>query len=292
MLRNTIRTLEERFNKFMNIAKASLINFYSHSIRIICALGVTKIIAAQTGPAGVAMMGQIANAINLFLPYTNAGIGNGVVKYIAEYNATNQVNETSKVINTSLSITLVASAVIAIALYAFKNSLSVFLFGSVDYSWVFIVFAFCIPFMALGYSLMYILNGYKRIKEYSTITAINALAFVALSFFFTFPYGISGALISVIASQTSIFCRRQETTLEAPAIQLRPQGPSRSIKIRVHGIGFSIFGPFVSNSNSNLHHRQPFHRECRILAGRLEVIRDLSVHNYPAPVGLLSSEAR
>jgi PST family polysaccharide transporter len=186
----------------MNIAKASLINFYSHSIRIICALGVIKIIAAQTGPAGVAMMGQIANAINLFLPYTNAGIGNGVVKYIAEYNATNQVNETSKVINTSLSITLVASTVIAIGLYTFKNSLSVLLFGRVDYSWVFILFAFCIPFMALAYSLMYILNGYKRIKEYVTITAINALAFVALSFFFTFPYGISGALISVIASQT------------------------------------------------------------------------------------------
>jgi PST family polysaccharide transporter len=189
----------------MNIVSASLINFSSNLVKIIGSLIVIKVIAAQTGPAGIAMMGQMGSAINLLLPYTNAGIGNGIVKYIAEYNSAGRSDQTNEVVNTSMCLTLLGSTVIAIAAFFLKDSLSYHLFGDSQYAGVITCFAFALPLMGLGYSVLFILNGYKRLKAYSVVTALNSIAFVGIAYGLTVGYGITGSLISMIVSQ-SLLC--------------------------------------------------------------------------------------
>ena len=172
--------------------------------KALCGLAVTKIIALYTGPAGVALLGQMGNAMNLILPFTNGGIGNGIVKYIAEYNASNRKEKIANLINTTLSITLLSSVIIALPIFFLSGPISLYLFENYNYSYIFKILSVCIPFMAFGHSFLYILNGYKKIKVYAFIGIANSVLFVAFSFFLTIPFGIPGVLISVIATHTCV----------------------------------------------------------------------------------------
>jgi O-antigen/teichoic acid export membrane protein len=189
----------------MNIFKATTINFCSNGLKLLCGLAVTKIIALQTGPAGLALVGQMGNLISLLLQYTNGGVGNGVIKYVAEYNSANKSNESIKVVDTALSLTLVASVGIALFLGLFKDFVATFIFGTHQHAWVIKWLAWFLPVMALGYLLLFVLNGYKRIKDYAIIGSLNGVAGVLLAWIFTASLGISGALISNIASQVFLF---------------------------------------------------------------------------------------
>jgi polysaccharide transporter, PST family len=189
----------------MNIVGATLINFCSNGVKLCCGLAVTKIIASQTGPAGLALIGQMNNFVTILLQYTNIGMGNGVVKYVAEYTSRNQPVETSKLIDTAISITLALSLGVAVIIYCFKDFFATFIFGNQSFSWIVKWIALFLPLMAAGYLMLFVINGYKRIKDYAIIVSVNAVIGVVFSWFLTISFGIEGALFLTITSQTFLF---------------------------------------------------------------------------------------
>ena len=189
----------------MNIVKASFLNFCSLVVKIAAGLATTKIIAIYTGPAGVAIIGQMTNAMNLLVPFSNGGIGNGVVKYLSEYQSLEHDGKIRRLINTTLSVTLLTSAVIAVLIGLFSNRVSVYLFGDLSYGWIFVTVALSLPVIALGHTLLCMINGFKRIKAFAAIGALNSILSVVLAYFLTIPLGLKGALISIVVTHISLF---------------------------------------------------------------------------------------
>lgn len=168
-------------------------------------LVTTKIIAFYIGPSGIAIIGQMTNALNILIPFSNGGIGNGIIKYIAEYGALSVKGKIEKLINTILGITLLSSILIAVLLGLFNKPISSFLFGDTGYTWFFIILSISMPMIAFGYTLLCIINGFKRIKHYALIGASNSLISAALAYVLIIPFGLNGALISLVVTNLTLF---------------------------------------------------------------------------------------
>jgi|WetSurMetagenome_2_1015567.scaffolds.fasta_scaffold35262_3 polysaccharide transporter, PST family len=189
----------------MNIAVATFANLLSNMVKLFCGLAVTKIVASQTGPAGLALIGQMGNFVTILLQYSNVGIGNGVVKHIAEYTSRNQPAEAIRLIDTALSVTVLLSVGIALVLYGFKDVFAVWILGDPKFSWIVMCLAVLLPVMSAGYLLLFVINGYKRIRDYAIIVSLQALIGVIFAWVLTVSLGVEGALLMSLASQTILF---------------------------------------------------------------------------------------
>ncbi len=69
----------------MNLLKTSYASLIATTVKILSTLVINKAVAFFIGPQGLALIGQFQNFSQLAMISSQAGINNGVVKFIAEY---------------------------------------------------------------------------------------------------------------------------------------------------------------------------------------------------------------
>lgn len=185
------------------LIKVSSFTSISTFIKIVATFISAKVLAVFTGPAGVALLGQLTNFITILIQVSTAATGTGIVKLTGEYK--DDKSQLKKVIDTSFTINLLFSIVILIGIFIFQNQLTLFVFNDLKYKWLLYFIAVGTPFIAVNNFILSVISGLQHFKKYVIINIFASIISVLLTVFLVYFYTIDGALLAYVLTQTVIF---------------------------------------------------------------------------------------
>ena len=162
-----------------------------------------KVVSVIIGPSGIALLGQLNSFVTVVMSLATGGISNGVTKYVAE-----EKEDTQKIreyISTALKITLFCSFLVGLLMIVFNNFLSTIIMKSAGYGYVFVIFGVTVFLYALNGLLLSVLNGFKKFKIFVKINIVSSIIGLIFSLLLVYYFGLDGALIGVVTSQSVVF---------------------------------------------------------------------------------------
>ncbi|EOA2695129.1 O-antigen translocase [Citrobacter freundii] len=156
---------------------------------------IAKAVAVNTGPAGMALIGQVQSIVAGLTGAVNSPGSVAVVRYTSEHHSEG-VEKCSPWWRASVYWTLVILGVMVPCGVLFSNNISSWLFNTKEYWWLIILVMFCLPFSALGNIIISVINGKQSYKKYMVLGFVSTLLSGALMLFFIYKYNIRGALIA------------------------------------------------------------------------------------------------
>lgn len=186
----------------MNLVKTSLLSFIATAVKVLSGLVINKALAVYVGPAGLAIVGQFQNFLQIALTLAQGALNSGVTKYVAEYSKEDE--KFPGILSTSLRISFYCSLTVSFVILGLSPWLSSWLMKSGEYTYVFVLLAITLSLFVLNNLLLSILNGLKEIKTFiliNIIQSVSALVFTSLLIVFL---GTHGALIALATNQSVI----------------------------------------------------------------------------------------
>ena len=104
-------------NKNLFLVKLFSVNSIGVILRSLLGFVSQKLVAVYLGPNGIALLGNLRNALNLFGFVSTLGIDQGVLKYQSEFE--DKPNELKKLYESSLAYSLIGSSIIFLVLVFF-----------------------------------------------------------------------------------------------------------------------------------------------------------------------------
>lgn len=163
--------------------------------RMLMGFVIAKVVAINTGPAGMALLGQVQSIVAGLTGAVNSPGSVAVVRYTSEYHSEG-IEKCSPWWRASVYWTLAILGVIASCGVLFSNSISSWLFNTKEYWWLIILVLFFLPFAALGNIIISVINGRQCYKKYMFLGFVSTLLSGAIMLFFIYKYNIKGALIA------------------------------------------------------------------------------------------------
>lgn len=164
---------------------------------------VNKIVAVKIGPGGVAMIGQFNSFIQIAQAVGKAGINTGVTRYVSQ-NRDNLVELTS-ICRASLAISFISSTIVAVTIVIFSNYLSLKIFNTQSYAYLFVMVGIFLFFFVLNNLLLSILNGIKKIKYFTLINITQSLCSLFFTSLLVYSFGLEGGLFAIATNQSVVF---------------------------------------------------------------------------------------
>lgn len=211
--------IEKQKIRIKSILKKDLVKVFSLSgvstiVKLITGIIRTKIVAMLIGPSGIALISQMKDTIDLFARISNGGVTTGVTKYIAEFK--DSETKCKSIISNSLKITLIFSVLSGLILIIFSDHFSRIILIDKSYQSIFIVFGFSIILFALNRLLVAIINGFKEFTKFIKINIISNIVILFYSTGLIFIWGVYGALLSQVTSQSIILVITIFVILKSP----------------------------------------------------------------------------
>lgn len=163
-------------------------------------LVINKAVSVYIGPAGLALIGQFQNFIQITLVAAQGAINSGVVKYTAEYY--DDEKKLSTLFSTSVKLSLVSSILTSITLIIFSHYLSIKILSNAEYEFVFYTLGLTITLFVLNNLLLSILNGLKQIPTFIKINIAQSIFSLLFTSVLILTYNIKGALIALATNQS------------------------------------------------------------------------------------------
>lgn len=182
----------------------SSLNAVSVLVKVGSGLIAAKILAIFIGPTGLGLIGNLRNTLNTVDTFSTMGIQNGVIKYVAE----NENNQTKlyRLLSTVFISTFIMVVVLSIVMFLLSEPLSNYIFRSnADYSWVFKVLAFTLPWHAANIIFMAVINGLGKFKQIIGINIAGNIIGLAISALLIWKLQLTGALLGLIISPALLF---------------------------------------------------------------------------------------
>ena len=164
-------------------------------VRLLISLVVQNLLAQFTGQAGIAKVGQIRNLSEILSSLSSLGVFNGIVKYVSEYKS-DEVG-LKKLFSTVYVLSLLATFILSLALFFGATQLSVWLFFSEDFRFVFQLLAVTSPFIAMNRIFYGVISGLKAYKVNSKIEIIWYSLASILLLFCLYSHNIEGVLFAI-----------------------------------------------------------------------------------------------
>jgi PST family polysaccharide transporter len=195
-------------DKLGRVIKLDIIRVFSFTsvstlVRMIAGFISVKVVAVIIGPAGVALVGQLSNFSAIIMAVATGGITTGVTKYIAEYK--NDTEVVRGYIGAAVKIVLFFSLLCGLFLILGAPILSNRILLDSKYSFVFIVFGVTLIFYTANTLLLAVINGYKQFNLYVKASIVSSLIGLLLSLLLVIPFGVNGALLNAVTSQSLVF---------------------------------------------------------------------------------------
>jgi O-antigen/teichoic acid export membrane protein len=187
----------------VTLIKTSILSFIATSIKMIAALVINKAVAVYIGPAGLALVGQFQNFIQLVMTAAQGAINSGVTKYLAEYGKDNE--RIPILFSTASKISFFSSLIVGALIVIFSHYASLQFLKSDEYTYVFIIFGFTIVLFVINNLLLSILNGLKEIKTWVVINIIQSVYSLIFTTLLIVWLGLDGALIALVTNQSVVF---------------------------------------------------------------------------------------
>lgn len=188
-------------NELLKVGSStSAANLLKMSIGLI----VQKYIAVTLGPAGMAIIAQFQNYVSILTTISTGGIGQGIVKYTAEFS--DKKEEVRKYISNALYTTLFFTIAVSVLQVIFIDEIVLKIFKTSGYESVIYLFSVTIIFFSINNVLLSILNGFREIKKYVLSNIIRSLIHLCLTLTLIYYFQLIGALwaLSIIQSLISL----------------------------------------------------------------------------------------
>jgi len=171
-------------------------------LRMVMGFVIAKVVAIYSGPTGLAMLGQVQSMVASLNGIINAPVGNGVVRYTAEYREQG-MEACSPWWRAAWQWVLILSAIIIPLGLLLSKKISFLLFQDTSLSWVVMATIIVLPLSAIGTLFNSIINGQQQYRRYVGLGMISALASGSLMLAMIAVYDIQGALLAA-ATQSAL----------------------------------------------------------------------------------------
>lgn len=202
-----INVLKKILSKARNVLRTDFVIVSSWSavstlIKMITSFVSIKVVSGIIGPSGIAMVGQFMNTITIVNGFATGSISQGVTKYIAEHY--DDPVQQKKVISNASFITLICTAVTSVVVILFSSSIGEMVFKTSDYNELVLLFGASLFLYTLNTLIVSILNGFKSFRKFILVNIITSIAALAVSVLLVLFWGVYGALLNCIISQSVI----------------------------------------------------------------------------------------
>ena len=187
----------------MNLIRTSVYSSISATLRIISAFIVNKLVAVYIGPAGLTVIGNLQNAINILLGLSTCAINSGVVKYTAEF--TGEPDQLKSLFSTSFRIILISSSLVGLISILFAPYIAIQILHQVQYAYLFVLFGVTVFLYAFNVLILAILNGRKEISRFTLANIMSGILSLLITSGLIYCKHLTGALISVVVTQSTFF---------------------------------------------------------------------------------------
>jgi PST family polysaccharide transporter len=172
----------------------------SSLLGVITAVLRNKLLAVFVGTAGVGLLAQVGNLVNIMSSLASLGTGVGMAKYVAEFSAQGDRAALGRLKTSGLSTTWLASAVALAAALLLRKQLATLIFGSDELSWAVAIAALAVPLLVQFSFHLAVFQGLKSMRPYAlsnaAASAAGLLALVPLVYFLRWK----GAVIHIAAA--------------------------------------------------------------------------------------------
>jgi PST family polysaccharide transporter len=194
--------------RIKDVTKLDIVRVFSFTsvstlVKMITGFVSVKVVAVIIGPAGVALLGQLNNFSAIIMSVATGGITTGVTKYISQYR--NDTDAIQSYTGTAVKITLFFSIFCGLFLIAASSILSKNILLDAHYNFVFIVFGVTLIFYSCNSLLLAIVNGCQQFNLYVKISITSSVVGLLLSLLLVIPFGVNGALLNAVTSQSLVF---------------------------------------------------------------------------------------
>lgn len=166
---------------------------FATALQMLCGLVVGKIIAVKVGPGGIALLGQFTDFKALLTTAGTGAFGSGVTKLVADLDY-----DEHEVVTTCTVFSVVVCALLSIGIFFFSDQLSNSLLGTVDYGYVFSLFALFLVCFSLNNILLSAINGRRNFGLLLRVKVINSLVALVSSGLLCWFLGLKGAFIATV----------------------------------------------------------------------------------------------
>jgi PST family polysaccharide transporter len=190
-----LRQIKKLISKSPILQVTSFISF-GLIIKIASGFVVSKLSAVFLGTKGLAIIGNLRNALLVLQNISTIGLNKAVVKYSSEYKDN---SEDFKVfISTLMWLLLLISLLIFGFVFFFSEQLSLYVFEDKAYSFIFKLMAVLLPIYALNTFLIAVLQGFEKFKKVVRINIYIHLLNVVLFSYSIYKFGLNGALTAIV----------------------------------------------------------------------------------------------
>ncbi|MBU3821171.1 O-antigen translocase [Flavobacteriaceae bacterium XHP0103] len=155
-----------------------------------------KILAVYLGPQGLALYGNLNNAILMLASFTILGTDQGIIKYVAELKGKKE--KLNLFVTTAFSLVIIGTLLSSVISFVGAKYWSQLLFNTEMYSWVFRVLSVTVPFLSFFVFCQAIINGHSDYKRMTKITVLSSFLSVLITAVLTVTYNLEGALMALI----------------------------------------------------------------------------------------------
>lgn len=171
--------------------------------RVISALVVNKIMAVYLGPGGIALVGQFQNFTAMVFGLTSGNVSNAVISCVA--GAEDEENR-RKAISSAVACIAGAAAVVTAVIAANATGLSGAIFDRPDLAPVLWVLALLMVPLMLNVVLLAVAAGLGRVRAFTVINVLIALASIPVCWVMVESQGLRGAVLSAIVVNSAAVC--------------------------------------------------------------------------------------
>jgi PST family polysaccharide transporter len=189
--------------KNSQLVKTSILNGIANAVKILTSLVSSKIAAVYLGPSGVALLGQFQNFTQMAMTLSTVGINAGTTKYTAEYY--DDPAKRKAILSTGLMMTFAGVVIVSSVVFLGRGYFSRILLHTDQYVSVFGILAVTLVLFALNAYFMAVLNGFKEFKKVVGVNMATSVIGLLIAIILVISYGVYGAFLGVILSQTLVF---------------------------------------------------------------------------------------
>lgn len=164
-------------------------------IKMLMGFFIIKVVTIYTGPAGLAMLGQIQSMVVSLNGITNATVGVGIVRYTAE-NKEEGFEFCSRWWRASLQWLLFVTAIIVPIGILLSPNIASWLFDDQKYKLIVMATIIVLPVSALGTLCTSVINGQQLYRRYVALGIVSVLISSSVMFVMIMFFNIQGALFA------------------------------------------------------------------------------------------------
>jgi PST family polysaccharide transporter len=168
------------------------------AVSTLVALVRNKLGAVMLGPQGIGIYSQGLTFLTFATTACTLGLGQGVVKHLAERDqgALGGITR-SQIVRTALRLQIGIGLAAAVVVVALKHPLARLLFGD-GAAWPYVVMlGAAIPLSLLLTNLGNFLQGFRRVRDFTLASALNALLGLAVFTVLLLRFGLQGVVLSL-----------------------------------------------------------------------------------------------